>query len=73
MGGQSERKGVTVGEWKEIKRIISQDGQRRMTVNRTPNDLFRFFEDRFVIEDAPDASVAPRAYWSPSHMSGLYA
>jgi hypothetical protein len=62
-----------VGEWKVIKRIVSQDGQRRMTVSRTPNDLFRFSEDTFVTEDPPAASMDPLTYWSPSHMSGLYA
>ena len=64
---------VTLGEWKEIKRLVSQDGQRRMTVSLTPNGLFRFFEDTFVTEEPPTASMAPLTYWSTSHMSGLYA
>jgi len=63
---------VTAGKWKEITRVVSQDGQRRMIVTLTPNNLFRFVEEKFVTEDAPAASIAPISYWSPSHMSGLY-
>jgi hypothetical protein len=69
---QSARKSMTVGEWKEIARVVSQDGQRRMIVTLTPNNLYRFVEETFRTEDAPGASMPPRSYWSPSHMSGLY-
>ena len=54
--------------WQEIRRVVSTDGKRRMTVKLTPNSLFRFFEDTLAYDDDNDI-----AYWSPSHMSGLYA
>jgi hypothetical protein len=53
--------------WKEIRQVISVDGQRRMRVNLTPNNLFRFFEETWVIDEEEGE------YWSPSHMSGVYA
>jgi hypothetical protein len=66
-------KSVTVSEWKQIKCIVSRDGERRMRVSLTPNGLFRFSEDTFVTEDPPAASMAPLRYWGHSRMSGLYA
>jgi hypothetical protein len=71
-GPQSARKSVTVDEWKEITRAVSQDGQQRMIVKLTPNDLYRFVEETFRTEDAPVALMPPRSYWAPSQMSGLY-
>jgi len=68
--GKPATKSVTVGEWKEIARTVSHDGKHRMIVMLTPNNLFRFFEDTLITESMP---LGPLTYWSPSHMSGLYA
>ena len=52
-------------DWKEIKRVLSEDGQQRMLVMAAPGSLFRFDEDTHVSKDG-------YTFWSPTHMSGLY-
>jgi len=51
--------------WKEITQVVSEDGNRRMTIWLIPTDRFRFIEDTRVHEDDD-------MYWHPSHTSGVY-
>jgi hypothetical protein len=55
-----------MSEWKQIKRLESQDSRWRMTVVLSPNNLFRFTEDEQVHDDG-------YTYWSQCYMSGVYA
>jgi len=50
---------------KEIKRVMSEDGKRRMLVMAPYRNLFRFEEETHVTEDG-------YTFWSPTHVSGLY-
>ena len=64
---------MIVSEHKQHKYVASEDGQRRMRVALRSDGLFQFFEDTFVIEDHPVASMDPLKYWRRSLTSGLYA
>jgi hypothetical protein len=52
-------------DWKEIKRVPSSDGRKRMLLMAASGNLFRFDEDTYVTEDG-------YTFWTPTHSSGLY-
>jgi hypothetical protein len=54
-----------VSDWREIKRLQSKDGLRRLFIEAEPQGLFRFSEETYVTEDG-------YTFWTPSHCSGLY-
>jgi hypothetical protein len=54
-----------MGDWKELKRVLSPDGKKRMLVRTAYGDRFRFDEDTYVTEDG-------LSLWEPTHISGLY-
>jgi hypothetical protein len=59
-------KGGKLMDWKEIKRVPSADGKKRLLIYKTaPGNLFSFEKHNYVTEDC-------RSYWIPTHTSSLY-
>ncbi len=52
-------------DWKEIKRVLSADGKKRLLIMAAPGNLFRFEEYTYVTKDG-------YTFWSPTWGSGLY-
>lgn len=52
-------------EWKEIERVLSADGKKRVLIIAGSGNLFRFDEATYVTKDG-------YTFWSPTHGSGFY-
>jgi hypothetical protein len=52
---------------KELKRVLSADGTKRVRVMETPRNLFCFEAETYVVEVENND-----AFWDPTHVSGFY-
>lgn len=54
-----------MSDWKELKRVQSANGLRRLLIEVASGGLFRFTEESYLTEDG-------YTFWTPTGQSGLY-